>query len=227
LLYYIQRMSALAKEQPRFVLVFDTETSGLPVCPRFGEYYPFSDIGKYESSRLVQIAWQVIDLQSDGEVVREYQAIISPQGGFILSTASTRIHGITQEHAESQGIPVKDMLVVLYADLKHVDMLVAHNFEFDVHIVASEVARAGDAGPPGLLRRFLALPSCCTMRATTRICSLTTAWGTPKWPRLEELHRFLFDGDSFEGAHDALGDARATGKCLVRLLQKGLISVVR
>ena len=91
----------------------------------------------------------------------------------------------------------------------------------------SEVARAGDAGPPGLLRRFLALPSCCTMRATTRICSLTTAWGTPKWPRLEELHRYLFDGDSFEGAHDALRDARATSKCLVRLVQTGLISLVR
>jgi DNA polymerase III epsilon subunit-like protein len=220
-------MSELANEQPRLVLVFDTETSGLPVCPGFGEYYPIDDFGKYANSRLVQIAWQVIDLQSDGEVVREYQTIISPQGGFRLSLASTRIHGISQEHAERQGIPIEDMLVVLYADLKHVDMLVAHNLAFDVHILASEVARAGDAAPPGLLRRFLTVPSCCTMRATTRICSLTTAWGSPKWPRLEELHRYLIDGDSFEGAHDALGDARATSKCLVRLLQNGLISVVR
>jgi hypothetical protein len=87
-------MSELANEQPRLVIVFDTETSGLPVCPGFGEYYPIDDFGKYANSRLVQIAWQVIDLQSDGEVVREYQTIISPQGGFRLSTASIRIHGI-------------------------------------------------------------------------------------------------------------------------------------
>jgi DNA polymerase III epsilon subunit-like protein len=112
-------MSELANEQPRLVLVFDTEASWLPVCPVFGEYYPIDDLGKYANSRLVQIAWQVIDLQSDGEVVREYQTTISPHGSFRLSTASTRIHGITQEHAEGQGIPVEDMFAVLDADLRH------------------------------------------------------------------------------------------------------------
>jgi hypothetical protein len=40
-----------------------------------------------------------------------------------------------------------------------------------------------------------------------------------------ELHRYLFAGDSFEGAHDALADVRATSKCLIKLLQSGMVTV--
>ena len=220
-------MSALANEPmpPQKVLVFDTETSGLPLCPRFGEYYAIDDLGKYAGSRLVQIAWQVIDLENDGEIVREYQTLVSPQGSFRISQRSTDIHGITQEHAESKGIRVEHMLEVLATALSDVDIVVAHNLAFDIHILASEMVRAGSATPPGLLGRLMTMPSCCTMRTTTRLCNLTTSWGAPKWPRLVELHRFLFDGDSFEGAHDALGDVRATSKCLVKLLQSGMVTV--
>jgi DNA polymerase-3 subunit epsilon len=230
-LYFLKRscalrMSALANEPmpPHKVLVFDTETSGLPLCPRFGEYYAIDDLGKYESSRLVQIAWQVIDLQNDNEIVREYQTLVSPQGSFRISQRSTNIHGISQEHAESKGVPVKDMLEVLARDISDVDIVVAHNLAFDIHILASEMVRAGTT-PPGLLGRLMTMPSCCTMRTTTRLCNLTTSWGAPKWPRLLDLHRFLFDGDSFEGAHDALADVRAASKCLIKLLQSGMATV--
>jgi DNA polymerase III epsilon subunit-like protein len=218
------RMANKATQPHTTVLVFDTETSGLPVTPRFGEYYAIDDFPKYAGSRLVQIAWQVVDLQSNGEVVREYQTLISPQGSFRISKGSTCIHGITQEHAESAGIPIEDMLQVLNEDLSDVDILAAHNLFFDIHILASEMARAGPATPAGLLSRLTTMPSCCTMRTTTGICDLVTSWGSPKWPRLVELHRFLFD-DSFENAHDALADVRATSKCLVQLLQTGLLTL--
>ncbi len=33
-----------------------------------------------------------------------------------------------------------------------------------------------------------------------------------KWPKLEELHNFLFK-EGFDGAHDALNDVMATSKC--------------
>jgi DNA polymerase-3 subunit epsilon len=124
---------------------------------------------------------------------------------------------------ERKGIPVEDMLAVLDTDISDVDILVAHNLAFDIHILASEMVRAGAATPPALLGRLTTMPSFCTMRRTTRLCNLTTSWGT-KWPRLVELHRFLF-GDGFAGAHDALGNVRATSKCLVKLLEMGMVSV--
>jgi DNA polymerase-3 subunit epsilon len=210
--------------QPHLVLVFDTETTGLPLVPRFGEFYAFDDLAAYEGCRLVQIAWQLIDLQNDGEVVREYQTLICPQGSFRISPRATCIHGITQDLVERKGIPVEDMLAVLDTDISDVDILVAHNLAFDIHILASEMVRAGAATPPALLGRLTTIPSFCTMRRTTRLCNLTTSWGSTKWPRLVELHRFLF-GDGFAGAHDALGDVRATSKCLVKLLEMGMVSV--
>jgi DNA polymerase-3 subunit epsilon len=167
----------------------------------------------------------VIDLQNDSEIVREYQTLVSPQGSFRISQRSTYIHGITQEHAESRGVPVEDMLEVLATDISDVDIVVGHNLAFDIHILASEMVRAGAGTPPGLLGRLMAMPSCCTMRTTTRLCNLTTPWGAPKWPRLVELHRYLFAGDSFDGAHDALADVRATSKCLIKLLQSGMVTV--
>ena len=61
------------------------------------------------------------------------------------------------------------------------------------------------------------------MKSMTDIMQLPGPYGF-KYPSLNELHNWLF-GCSFEGAHDALDDVKATAKCFFELKRKKLITI--
>ncbi len=111
------------------VMVIDTETIGLP---------PHKSVAmssaEWERCRVVQIAWKLL---SSG-VSRNY--IIRPDD---FKVQLTGIHGITQEQAEKEGVPMRQVLKQLCEDLKTVAVVVAHNIEFDHQVIAYEMYRAG------------------------------------------------------------------------------------
>ena len=41
-------------------LIIDTETTGFPITKGFNKYYDPIDHNKYDSARIVQIAWKVL-----------------------------------------------------------------------------------------------------------------------------------------------------------------------
>ena len=84
-------------------LVFDTETTGLPLD--FGKNYRHID--NWDSARCVQLAWQLHD--KFGEVIDTGNDIIKPTG-FEIPLASTKIHKITNDIANSQGLVIQDVL---------------------------------------------------------------------------------------------------------------------
>jgi DNA polymerase III epsilon subunit-like protein len=43
-----------------------------------------------------------------------------------------------------------------------------------------------------------------------------------KYPKLKELHQFLF-GEDFSNAHDAMADIEATKRCFLKLYQEDKI----
>ena len=54
------------------VIVFDTETTGLPITKGFNNYYSYKELEKYNSSRLLSICWQVYkDTQSKKHLIEE------------------------------------------------------------------------------------------------------------------------------------------------------------
>jgi hypothetical protein len=61
------------------------------------------------------------------------------------------------------------------------------------------------------------------MISTVDLCKIDGPYGY-KWPKLEELHRFLFKHD-FDGAHDALADIQATAKCFWELANRNIIKI--
>jgi hypothetical protein len=65
------------------------------------------------------------------------------------------------------------------------------------------------------------LPHYCTMLESTTMCNLPGRYGKPKWPKLQELHKFLF-GEEFTGAHSALDDVKATRRCYYAMKERGL-----
>ncbi len=193
--------------QDRKFLFFDCETTGLPRTRFFNP----EDVDGWP--RLVQIAWAHYDLRGYPEDVRSH--IVRPDG-FMIPADATKIHGISQARAEREGRDLGQVLDEFLEAAGAATILVAHNFDYDRHVVAGELVRTRK--PLG----FLELSGICTMKETTELCALPRPGGGfgHKWPTLEELHRYCF-GFSYEGAHDAAADIGACARAFFKLLEAG------
>ena len=131
------------------VFIFDTETTGLPDRVPGGkwgttsEYWSYTMNSKYENSRIVSIAWAFVQsfdkLVLDREQIHHF--IRYPEG--FDSIPTTHIHGISYELATNEGIPFNDIFenCGLYEKLIHSDYIIAHNVNFDIHILLNELYR--------------------------------------------------------------------------------------
>jgi DNA polymerase-3 subunit epsilon len=184
---------------------FDSETTGLPARRNLAVH----EVDGWP--RVVQLAWAVYDAW--GKPIAVESRIVRPDG-FVIPEDSIRIHGITQERALETGTSITEVLdLFARAAGSPFDAVIAHNLEFDLNVVGAELLRAGRNS------RFFAGPGLCTMKTTTQLLRLPGPYGY-KWPKLEELHAFLFGG-SYEGTHDAGRDVKATAKCFFELRRRG------
>lgn len=188
------------------VLIFDTETSGLPTDYRAD----FSNVNVWP--RIVEIAWIVLD--SDLKPVTSSEFIVRPDG-FEISAGASSVHGITTAKATAEGSPLRYVLSCLAEDMSEVELLVAHNIDFDFPVVNCEFLRSKVSSSLGVKRRY------CTMRSSTELCNIPGNFGRPKWPKLEELYRFLF-ARTFSEAHRAMHDVQATTECYLELRRRGI-----
>jgi DNA polymerase-3 subunit epsilon len=188
-------------------LVFDCETTGLPVRRNIS----YRDVEGWP--RLVQLAWAVYDPW--GKRLRSQSRIVRPDG-FFIPEESSRIHGISHERALAEGEPAGEVLASFAGDLDApFDAGIAHNLDYDLGVTGAELLRAG------LPSRLFDRPGFCTMKGTTELVRLPGPYGF-KWPKLDELHTFLF-GVSYEGAHDAARDVEACARCFFELRRRGHI----
>lgn len=187
-------------------LFFDTETTGLP------KFYnaPINDLENWP--RLVQLAWLMMD--ENGQELSSQNLIIRPEG-FEIPEAASRVHGITTERAEKEGVDLSESLQEFSQAVNNVKVLVAHNISFDEKIMGAELLRKQIES--SLFDRV----KICTMHEATDYCQIPGQYGY-KWPRLTELHEKLFN-EGFDNAHDALADVRACAKCFFELINKGII----
>lgn len=187
-------------------LFYDTETNGLPkdwnTSAKDVENWP----------RIVQLAWAQYDKL--GNEISCRADIIKPDG-FKLEPEATKVHGITDEVAEN-GCDLESVLWDFVNSVAKSKYVVAHNLRFDRKVIRSELFRSRNNDCC-----FDGSEEICTMLSSTAHCAIPGPRGN-KWPKLEELHRHLFDED-FEGAHDALIDVRACARCFFELKRLGVI----
>jgi len=192
------------KAVERLYLFFDTETTGLPLN------YNASHEDLENWPRVVQLAWAVAN--EAGEIVEQKSFIIKPNG-FSIPAASSAVHGIDDAKANALGIPLAEALLAFNQSLSQNNpTLVAHNILFDINVLGAEFLRAD------ISTNFMALARLCTMKSSIEFCGLANR----KFPRLEELHRRLFNTD-FEGAHDALADVLACYRCFFEMKARQII----
>ena len=203
----------------RYVMIFDTETTGLPERgPKGKIFMPTSSLMCYESARIIQLAFLILNLDT-GEICTEYTSIINPTGPWIMDPMALNAHGISSERVACEGVSLATVVEKFFEELRKCSFLVCHNAAFDVNVLCSELCR--DATLTKYRKNLQNIRTFCTMMHMTREMNLPykTGKGRGKWPKLEEMHIYLF-GENFEGAHDAMNDVRATARCFIEIINR-------
>lgn len=187
-------------------IIFDTETTGLP--KRWDA--PITDTDNWP--RCIQIAWQLHD--DMGQLIDHEDYLIKPDG-FNIPYDSEKIHGISTELAEKEGVPLVDVLEKFNQALAKAKFVVGQNIGFDINIMGSEFYRYGVHTP---LADMPVLDTCTEI--TAELLQLPGGrGGRYKLPNLTELHNYLF-GVPFAEAHNATADVEATTRCFFELVRQ-------
>ncbi|SHG87551.1 DNA polymerase III, alpha subunit [Flavobacterium micromati] len=191
-------------------LIFDTETTGLP--KKWGA--PISDTDNWP--RCIQIAWQLHDEM--GKLIEHQDYLVKPEG-FNIPYDAERIHGISTELAEEEGISLAEVLKKFNITLGKAKYIVGQNLGFDINIMGCEFYRMGVKSPMS----SMPILDTCT-EVTASLLKLSGGRGGKfKLPTLTELHSYLFN-KPFGEAHNATADVEATTRCFLELIRREIFT---
>lgn len=208
------------------VLFFDTETSGLPqdVCRN-----TLSLVNKHLWPKIVQYSSITLDTET-GSVVSTSDYIVKVDDNVVLDGQSANIHGITNLISKTRGVPIENVLETFTQECDNVDLIVAHNLDFDKNMILKEwydVISCDDkekvhqfTNPYIKFKKTISkVKKMCTLksnihRVNIKAVSKKTGKEYVKWPTLEELHTHLFKEDlSDVNLHNALVDTMVCARC--------------
>jgi DNA polymerase-3 subunit epsilon len=232
-------MSASA---PLRLLILDTETNGLPK----NRFAPPSVVDAWPA--ILQLSYGIYTIAENGRSLQpggKKDLTIALPTSIPWDAGAAKIHGITEEASRS-GIPADIALLGLADILQHVDIVVAHNLDFDKPVIRAAAYAASmhtkDVNDATRLRNIwpAKLSEFCTMRATRDLVKIPSPYYTAnpeanttgrerfKLPKLNELYTWIY-GHAYDisGAslHSSRSDTHCLARCLEGLLRKGHIRV--
>jgi DNA polymerase-3 subunit epsilon len=199
------------------VLVFDTETTGLPL-----DYNaPVHDSSKWP--HIVQLSFILYDTEQK-TVLNYSDCIIDIDPSVHISPESIAVHHITAERCHREGLPIREVLTELGENVDEADIIVGHNIMFDKRMLMAELHRHNLPNFLYCNKNFQTVPDYCTMKRTTELCKIpvvnkNTGKTYNKWPTLSELHNYLFANTPY-GTHDAMADVLICLRCYIQLIYK-------
>jgi DNA polymerase III epsilon subunit-like protein len=200
-------------------IILDTETNGkikdfrLALTQENLNRNRAATLGNFPN--ITQIAWEVLDLMT-GEVIKKYQSFIKPDGWTIPDEDFFVQNNMSTERCEAEGKPATEVYDILVDDMNRCTLIVCHNAAFDVPTLKADMIRYQKKVTAKLVE-------VCTMKESTNYCKIPNARGNGyKWPKLEELYKFLF-AKEMQGAHDAFCDTSACRECFVKLVELNVI----
>ena len=208
------------------VLVFDTETTGLPQKSDDGKEPSIYDFDKWPN--IIQISCILYDMDTNEVVIKNYY--IKIDNNVVISHDSFEKHNITREYLHIHGIDIITALNEFNELVNISDVIVGHNISFDKRMVFVECLKnkipqyfttytteSGGANNVPIRKAEF-----CTMRKTTKFCNIvryTKTTNEPyfKKPSLSELYLILFPESKLpKELHNSLVDILITLKCYVK-----------
>jgi DNA polymerase III epsilon subunit-like protein len=205
------------------ILVFDTETTGLPktkfISPSTLDQWPY----------IVQFSFIIYD-SSLNDIVESKDDIIKLPENVLIPEESTKIHNITNELSQKSGLQINKILNVFFDHLRNVDRLVGHNIEFDLNMIKVEISRIINENQVTseqlksykynlhFLNNYKNIS--CTLKDSIKFCNIQVInkSGKPylKYPKLIELHNKLFN-ETPKNLHNSFNDILVTLRCFMKL----------
>ena len=201
------------------VLIIDIETNGLPVTKAgFFEnmseaYYDYRDNSKYNSSRIVEIAWSFIEGYDKETIDLENIKTFIRKPVDFKKITNTEFHTITYKKALEEGTVLSKILNKegLALAIQNADYIIAHNLTFDVFILLNELHRIKFNKSVNQLKKLLTSGKfICTAILGKHICKLETKSEyskSYKIPKLVEFYKHYY-GKNPEKSHRAYDDVK-------------------
>lgn len=196
------------------VLVFDTETSGLPE----------KEASIYDKSKwpyIVQLSYILYDLSNNSSLIKNNY--IKLDESVTISQESFNIHNISREILNEQGIHIVPALKEFNECLKICDVVVGHNISFDKRLIFVECFRhnVSQYFTQFINNQKIHKPEFYTMKNTIQLCKLERLSKTNqvynKMPKLSELYLILFPNEPLpKDLHNSLIDVAMTLRCYVK-----------
>lgn len=208
------------------VLVFDTETTGLPetkiISPDTLKQWPY----------IVQLSCVIYDDELNN-IIDSKDYIIKLPEKIKISDESSKIHGITNEISTSSGLDIKSVLNDLFKLLRKSDLIVGHNVSFDLNMLRIELLRIIYYHNDYLIEKDVVdkfkndlhylnnyKNIYCTLQKSIQLCNIQaiSKAGKPylKYPKLVELHQKLFNCTP-NNLHNSYNDILVTLRCYAKL----------
>lgn len=189
------------------VLVFDTETTGLP------EENNVSILDTFRWPYIVQLSFIYYDSEIN-DVIEYYDNVIKLPENITIPEDSINIHGITNKTMKENGINIKTALKKFNDILKDCDIVVGHNISFDKRMIMVECIR--NKISQYFTRGQDKKPEFCTMKNSKNICKIKMVnfKGEEyfKNPKLSELYTFIFKEEP-KNLHNSFVDVMLCLRC--------------
>ena len=193
------------------VLVFDTETSGLPKERNASIY------STHLWPHIIQLSY-IIYCSDTNELITVQDDYINISDDIIISPESQKVHQISRETLK-KGKNIAEVLDSFNNWSKQCDLLVAHNISFDKKMLMVEGIR--NKIKVDIHDTF------CTMKNSIDLCHIEKEFENGdkylKYPSLSELHNHLFDRVP-QNTHNALIDILICMRCFCKMELKKDIS---
>lgn len=202
------------------ILVFDTETNGLPKNMKSN---PNGD-NFNDWPNIVQLSYILYDTDTK-RVIAIHDHIIRVPTGVNITEESIKFHGITNEISQKNGTPFELVVNTFMEYFRLADLVVAHNVEFDQKIIVAEMFRimqtSADHGIRAALADIARAEYYCTMQQGINMCNIKAFTKTDKkeyikFPTLLELCKHLFQYEP-KNLHNSLNDALVCFQCFYEM----------
>ena len=196
------------------ILVFDTETSGLP--ERNASIY---DHNKWPY--IIQLSYILYDLSNNNAIIKDNYIKLSPT--IPIDPSSLEIHGLNHDLLNNNGINIIPALREFNEYLDKCDIIIGHNISFDKRLIFVECLRnkIEQKFTKFVNNQKICKPEFCTMKNTKEYCNIIklSKNNIPfiKSPSLIEVYNILFLNEpNPNNLHNSLVDILCTLRCYLK-----------
>jgi len=232
-------------DKERYILIFDTETSGLPKN-NWVNYQPYSytkQNKKYSPSDdndfpyIVQISFILYDNVENKILISNNEIIKIPEN-IEITEGSFNIHKISKEVTQYAGnreitFALTDFMDAFYK----ADIVVAHNISFDRNLILVELMRSYKENNSDEFKKYIRdfyynKKEFCTCSFGVDECKILNTNVNGKLyyvkPKLHYLYKHLFNNTNIDinRLHDAFTDLLLCFRCFYKLRYKQDINLI-